>query len=237
MSTRHRWSLGHWPIRAWPTTQVHYYIDTQLLQICGKDINVKCNWTHFILLKINKNLEHWCCVSLNAVVIRASEDDRQRRATKTCNAYIMWHWMCIHFGCSLHWRGYIISLLSFVWSIYQYIAGWFHWPHYRWSYSTGQWWTLMWRHNGRDGVPNHQPHDCLLKRLFWRRSKKTSKLRVTGLCAGNSPMTGEFHAQMASNAENVSIWWRHHVIGLYLTVTLQGPISLTWVDFNPSMDK
>ena len=41
--------------------------------------------------------------------------------------------------------------------------------------------------------------------------KKTSKLRVTGLCAGNSPVIGEFHAQRASNAENVSIWWRHHV--------------------------
>ena len=36
--------------------------------------------------------------------------------------------------------------------------------------------------------------------------KKTSKLRVAGLCAGNSPVTGEFPAQMASNAENVSIW-------------------------------
>ena len=24
--------------------------------------------------------------------------------------------------------------------------------------------TLRWRHNGRDGVSNHQPHDCLLKR-------------------------------------------------------------------------
>ena len=44
-----------------------------------------------------------------------------------------------------------------------------------------------------------------------RRSKKTSKLRVTGLCEGNSPVTGEFPAQMASNAENVSIWWRHRV--------------------------
>ena len=50
----------------------------------------------------------------------------------------------------------------------------------------------------------------LLNRLFRRRSKKTSKLRVTGLCAGNSTVTGEFPAQMASNAENVSIWWRHH---------------------------
>ena len=70
--------------------------------------------------------------------------------------------------------------------------------------------TLQWRHNGRECVSNHQPHDCLLNRLFGRSSKKTSKLRVTGLCAGNSPGTGEFPAQMASNAENVSIWWRHH---------------------------
>ena len=69
---------------------------------------------------------------------------------------------------------------------------------------------LRWRHNGCDSVSNHQPHYCLLNRLFRRRSKKTSKLRVTGLCAGNSPETGEFPAQMASYAENVSIWWRHH---------------------------
>ena len=69
---------------------------------------------------------------------------------------------------------------------------------------------LQWRHNGRDGVSDHQPHDCLLNRLFRRRSKKTSKLRITGLCAGNSPVTGEFPAQMVSNAENVSIWWCHH---------------------------
>ena len=70
--------------------------------------------------------------------------------------------------------------------------------------------SLQWRHNGRDGVSNHQSHHCLLNRLFRRRSKKTSKLRVTGLCAKNSPVTGEFPAQKASNAENVSIWWRHH---------------------------
>ena len=71
--------------------------------------------------------------------------------------------------------------------------------------------SSLWRHNGRDSVSNHQPHDCLLKRLFGRTSKRTSKLRVTGLCEGNSPETGEFPAQRASNAENVSIWWRHHV--------------------------
>ena len=44
---------------------------------------------------------------------------------------------------------------------------------------------FQWRHNGRDSVSNHQPHDCMLSRLFRRRSKTTLKLRVTGLCAGN----------------------------------------------------
>ena len=29
-------------------------------------------------------------------------------------------------------------------------------------------------------------------------------------CAGNSPVTGEFPAQRASNTENVCIWWRYH---------------------------
>ena len=70
--------------------------------------------------------------------------------------------------------------------------------------------ALQWRHNEHDSVSSHQPHDCLLNRLFGRRSKKTSKLRVTGLCVGNSPGSCEFPAQRASNAENVSIWWRHH---------------------------
>ena len=71
--------------------------------------------------------------------------------------------------------------------------------------------TVQWRHNEHDGVSNHQPHDCLLNRFFRRRSKKISKLCFTGLCVGNSPVTDELPAQMASNAENVFIWWRHHV--------------------------
>ena len=47
--------------------------------------------------------------------------------------------------------------------------------------------TSHWRHNDHDGVSNHQPHGCLLNCLFRSRSKKTSKLCVTGLCVGNSP--------------------------------------------------
>ena len=77
--------------------------------------------------------------------------------------------------------------------------------------------SLRWHHNGRDSVSNRQSHECLLHRLFRLRSKKTSKFRVTGLCEGNSPMTGEFPAQRASNAENVSIWWRRHVHKIYFS--------------------
>ena len=67
-------------------------------------------------------------------------------------------------------------------------------------------------HNELDGVSNLRHLDCLHNRLFRRRSKKTSKLRITGLCEGNSPVTGEFPAQRASDTENVSIWWRHREI-------------------------
>ena len=52
----------------------------------------------------------------------------------------------------------------------------------------------------------------LFHRLLRRRSTKTSKLHVTGLCDGNPPVTGEFPSQRASNAEDVSIWWRHHEV-------------------------
>ena len=108
-----------------------------------------------------------------------------------CNKMIMLHcYFCQIFMTSIKkkWnkRG---QQLSFVWSRVQ---------------------PLQWRHNERDGVSDHQSHDCLLNRLFKRRSKKTAKLRVTGLCEWNSPVTGEFHTQRASYAENVSIWWRHH---------------------------
>ena len=59
--------------------------------------------------------------------------------------------------------------------------------HHRASVWYGLKVSLHWRHYDHDGVANHQPHGCLLNRLFRRRSKKTSKRRVTGLCVGNSP--------------------------------------------------
>ena len=71
---------------------------------------------------------------------------------------------------------------------------------------------LQWRHDGRGGISNDQTHHCWLSRLFRSRWKKTSKLCVTGLCDGNSPVTGDLPAQRASKAKNVFIWWRHHGI-------------------------
>ena len=70
--------------------------------------------------------------------------------------------------------------------------------------------SLKWLHNKRDGVSAHQPHECLLNRLFRHRLKETSKPRVTGNSEGNSAETGELPTQRAISAENVSIWWRHH---------------------------
>ena len=61
--------------------------------------------------------------------------------------------------------------------------------------------------------------------------KEKSKLRVSGLCAGNSPVTGEFPAQMASNAEKDSIWWRHHIYALPRSNWLpdcKSPLLLGW---------
>ena len=60
---------------------------------------------------------------------------------------------------------------------------------------------LQWRHYERDSVSNHQPHECLLNRLFRVHMKENII----------APVTSEFPSQWPRNAENVSIWWRHHL--------------------------
>ena len=88
--------------------------------------------------------------------------------------------------------------------------------------------SLKWRHNEHHGVPNHRGLHCLLSCCFRRKSKKASKLCVTGLCEENSPVTGAFPAQRASGAENVSIWWRHHVYSRFVCCFLCGYIIISW---------
>ena len=103
-----------------------------------------------------------------------------------------------------------------------------HWQH---AVSS---WTLRWRYNEHDGVSNHLRLNCLHKLLFRRRSKKTSKLRVTGLCAGNPPVTGGFPSQRASHTENVFIWWRHHgwqKQRVFIMQTLSSPSDTEWVSW------
>ena len=86
--------------------------------------------------------------------------------------------------------------------------------------------SLQWRHNERDGVLKHRRRDWLHNRLFRRRSKKTSNLGVTGLRERNSPVTGDFPPQRVSNAENVSIWWRHDIHNV--TASLRRTVVRSW---------
>ena len=96
------------------------------------------------------------------------------------------------------------------------VSDFVHNAHLHHGWINSRLWSLELRRNESDGFPNHRRLDCLLSRLFRRRSKETPKLRVTGLCGGNSPVTGEFPAHRASNAGNASIWWRHHDLFAYL---------------------
>ena len=77
--------------------------------------------------------------------------------------------------------------------------------------------SLLWRHNGRDVVSNHQPHDCLLNRSFRRRSRKTSKLRVTGRCEG--PVNSSHKELKMFPFDDVimlTIWQRYSFNDFYL---------------------
>ena len=120
-------------------------------------------------------------------------------------------WMVIHFGETSNYA--FMFILSFSHTELTCVVGILPLGRQEHGYPTWSYHgclSLQWRQNGLDDVWNHQRLCCVLTRLLRRRSKKTWKLRVTGLCEGNSPVTSEFPAQRASNAENISIWWRHH---------------------------
>ena len=68
---------------------------------------------------------------------------------------------------------------------------------------------LQWRHDGRDSVSNHHPHDCLRNRLFRRKSKKASKLHVTDICVGNSPHKWPVTRKMFPFDDVIMSWLLH----------------------------
>ena len=128
--------------------------------------------------------------------------------------YLQWTHIVTKCWYILFWKW--IMLMAFVWShmMINFLQTWLliGWQEVASQSETIlEKFTLLCHHSGCNGITNHQPHTCLLNRSFRHRSKKASKLCVTGLCVGNSLVTVDFPAQMASNTENVSIWWCHHV--------------------------
>ena len=74
---------------------------------------------------------------------------------------------------------------------------------------------MQWRHNEHDGVSNYEPQDCCPTIYSGVDQRKHQSSASLALVKGNSPETGEFPAQMASNAEKVSIWWRNRVCFMF----------------------
>ena len=103
-------------------------------------------------------------------------------------------------------------------------------PH---TYSSTQ---RMRRTTERDGV-QFTSLPIAYSTAYWRcRSKKTSKLRVTGLCEGNSPVTGEFPKQLATNVEYASIWWRHHATDDCFTSSIRNIFELSFTELSDALE-
>ena len=97
---------------------------------------------------------------------------------------------------SFHWGSCSLPLLYMCIYLYIYFQSpvflLFHLDQY-WG-SNGRWswylsvddigFTLRWRHNGRDNVSNHQPHDSLLNRLLRRKWKKYQSSAALAFYAG-----------------------------------------------------
>ena len=149
-------------------------------------------WIIVSLYKYWQDQLQQCCRNVNQ---KSMQSINSKYTSQDCKS----SW-CLMIRCHKHWLGFI-RMRQFPCMLVSFVS------------------PLTWRHIGRYSVSNHQPQHSLLNRLFRRRSKKTSKLRVTGLCVGNSPATGEFPSQMAKNAENLFIWWRHHVTLCYRITT------------------
>ena len=81
--------------------------------------------------------------------------------TQKTYSVFMIHDLCI---CSVydakHWKPRVVMMPTLPSLAHRTISG---------ATSEG---TSQWRHDKRDGISDHQPCDCLLNRLFIRRSKK-----------------------------------------------------------------
>ena len=101
----------------------------------------------------------------------------------------------------------------------------------KWDFMLSLWFPLQWLQIERDGVSNHQPHDCLLNRLFKTQIKVTSKLHVTGRCEGNSPVTGEFTAQRVSNAYRMASYGTSVILTVSCVASDDNSVSMMTFPF------
>ena len=125
---------------------------------------------------------------LRAVTWKASDRFNDQLLTHTPHSSFFlskYTYQRSHCWWALNWVEDILAVFRYVALV---LAGQ-HLEHYSKVPSSMTKPTLQWRHNELHGVPNHQRPDCLLNRLLSCRSKKTSKLCVTVLCEGNSPVT------------------------------------------------
>ena len=97
--------------------------------------------------------------------------------------------------------------------------------------------TLQWRHNEHDGVSKHRRIVCLLIRFFRRRSKKRSKLRVTGLYEGNQPVTGRFPSPRVGNVERCFHLMTSSWKSLFHICNIQGARWAVTVELLPDIRK
>ena len=226
------WFIVNWAFRNKLQWDTEIFIQETWLKISSAKCWPFCSGP--ICFKLN--LQHWkpritmmpISLSLAKVVITATSATSDNTGISTHDDVIKWK----HFPCywpfvrGIHrspvnsphkgqWRGALMFSLICVW-----INGWIsngeagdlRRYHAHYDVTVMFFSVLHWHHNERDGISNHQLLDCLLNCLFRCMSKKTPKLHITGLCEGNSPVTGEFPAQRSSYAENVSIWWHHHAV-------------------------
>ena len=89
---------------------------------------------------------------------------------------------------------------------------------------------LQWRYNGHDDVSNQHCLDCSLftQTFVQAQIKENTKAMRHRTLWGEFTGSGEFPSQMDSNAENFSIWWRHHA---NLVLTMECPLLLSVISF------
>ena len=123
------------------------------------------------------------------------------------------------------------TLTTMVLIISNWVIG-FHWNGFQLPTQSQRWWMgemviylvyfiiILPKINSAVEESKFHYSDVLMGAMAYQITSLTAQIKENikaprhRPCKGNSPVTGEFPAQRASDAENVSIWWRHHLIKL-----------------------